>query len=190
MPVANYTLTMATVIQNEARWLPEWLEYNVAVGVQKFYIYDDGSSDELVPTLAPYVSSGRVVLHRVSELEPMPTTRVVTELPVGAQCVTPPPPALPMWLNTKGECITKLHFPQQVAMVRHALRNYGNHTRWMAFFDVDEFFALGFARSIPTFLDRAMDRMRQRADRDRSPQVRSPAFSRLLRPSPSVSFLR
>ena len=69
-----------------------------------------------------------------------------------------------MWLNAKGECITQLHFPQQVAMVRHALRAYGQLTTWMAFFDVDEFFALGFAPSIPVFLDRAVSRLRERAE--------------------------
>ena len=74
----RHGLTAVTLVQNEARWLPEWLEYHLlpAISVEHFYLYDDdatgpGSTDGLVATLAPYRRF--VTLHRVSELGPMPT---------------------------------------------------------------------------------------------------------------------
>eukprot|EP00965_Chrysotila_dentata_P228468 6196619-Pleurochrysis_carterae.AAC.1 len=44
-----YALSIATIVQDEGRWLPEWLEYHSLsiVGVQHFYIYDDDSRDDI-----------------------------------------------------------------------------------------------------------------------------------------------
>ena len=44
-----YDLVMATVLQNEAPFLPEWMEYHLlpALGFEHFYLYDDGSTDDL-----------------------------------------------------------------------------------------------------------------------------------------------
>ena len=129
-------VAMATVVQDEARWLPEWLEYHLALGFGHFYLYDDGSADELDATLAPYLEEGVATLHRVAELGPLPTTRRVYSAP--RNC-TPLAGEMPMWRDERGWCITRLHFPQQVAVVRHALEAYGGCSSWMAFFDVDEF---------------------------------------------------
>jgi len=141
-------VAMATVVQDEARWLPEWLEYHLALGFGHFYLYDDGSADELDATLAPYLEEGVATLHRVAELGPLPTTRRVYSAP--RNC-TPLAGEMPMWRDERGWCITRLHFPQQVAVVRHALEAYGGCSSWMAFFDVDEFLVVG-ARSAPSYL--------------------------------------
>lgn len=45
-------------IRNEARYLREWLEFHLLVGVTFFYVFDDDSSDETREVLAPYVASG------------------------------------------------------------------------------------------------------------------------------------
>eukprot|EP00965_Chrysotila_dentata_P118413 3914705-Pleurochrysis_carterae.AAC.2 len=63
-----------------------------------FYIYDDGSRDELSQSLAPYVRDRRVTLHRVAELEPLPESIAVdpqrsartTRLAIALLCCTPP----------------------------------------------------------------------------------------------------
>lgn len=49
----RFNLTIATLVQNEARWLPEWLEYHLlpAIGVKHFYLYDDGSTDALADAM-------------------------------------------------------------------------------------------------------------------------------------------
>ena len=50
----TYDVAMVTVIQNEVRWLPEWLEYHVSLGFEHFYLYDDASTDATRDALAPY----------------------------------------------------------------------------------------------------------------------------------------
>ena len=139
----RYNLAMVTVLQNEAPFLPEWLEYHMlyTVGVEHFYLYDDGSTDELAATLAPYVAADLATLTNVSSLAPLPTT---TEIPL-EECHdghTRMENEMPRWLDAAGRCIKRLPFPQQVAVVYHATRTYGHLARWMAFFDVDEFVRL------------------------------------------------
>ena len=53
----NY-LSAALMIKNEAEYLPEWLEYHLLVGVDKFYIYDNDSTDRLKDILRPYIEAG------------------------------------------------------------------------------------------------------------------------------------
>ena len=78
-PAYRYNLAMVTVLQNEAPFLPEWLEYHAlyTVGVEHFYLYDDGSTDELAATLAPYLAAGLATLTNVSSLSPLPTSMEV-----------------------------------------------------------------------------------------------------------------
>lgn len=58
----KYQLTACAVFQNEAEWLKEWIEYHKLVGVEHFYLYDNGSTDHFREVLAPYVASGQVDL--------------------------------------------------------------------------------------------------------------------------------
>lgn len=39
-------LTLCAIVKNEAPYLREWLAFHRAVGVERFYLYDHGSSDE------------------------------------------------------------------------------------------------------------------------------------------------
>ena len=133
----QFMLSVATVIQDEARWIPEWLEYHAldAVGVEHFFLYDDGSRDELSQALEPYILDGLVTFQTVSSLGSQPTTIRVE----AALCDTPPGNwGLLSW-DADGFCTRKLHFPQQLQMIRHAVRTHGHRTRYMAFIDVDEF---------------------------------------------------
>ena len=123
----RHALTVAVIVQNEARWLPEWLEYHLLpqVGVEHFYVYDDdsagaGSTDGLAATVAPYVEAALLTLHAVSSLGPLPTHSLT--------CAS------------RGACHKRpLDFRQQAAMVRHAAATYGRLSRAMIFIDVDEF---------------------------------------------------
>ena len=62
---SEYHVAFAALVRNEARWLPEWLAYHAlpSIGVGHFYLYDDGSSDELRTAIAPHVARGLVTLH-------------------------------------------------------------------------------------------------------------------------------
>ena len=55
-------LTIAAIMKNEGPYLREWIEYHKLVGVEKFYLYNNGSTDDTVEILAPYVKSGLVEL--------------------------------------------------------------------------------------------------------------------------------
>ena len=139
----RHGLTAVTLVQNEARWLPEWLEYHLlpAISVEHFYLYDDdatgpGSTDGLVATLAPYRRF--VTLHRVSELGPMPTPGEEMSASDMRMCSETPPRF--NYRRVGGKCVRNFfHFPQQAVAIRHAAAAYGHRSRAMLLIDVDEF---------------------------------------------------
>ena len=55
-------LGVVVIIRDEAPYLPEWLAYHHALGVQHFFIYDNGSTDELHAVIEPWVNHGLVTL--------------------------------------------------------------------------------------------------------------------------------
>lgn len=55
----NY-LSIVAIIKNEAPYIAEWLEYHLLMGVNKFYIYDNESEDNLEEILQPYIKNGVV----------------------------------------------------------------------------------------------------------------------------------
>lgn len=55
-------LGVVVIIRNEAPYLPEWLAYHHALGVQHFFIYDNGSTDALHQVIEPWVNHGLVTL--------------------------------------------------------------------------------------------------------------------------------
>ncbi|MDR2481649.1 MAG: glycosyltransferase family 92 protein [Spirochaetaceae bacterium] len=55
----NY-LSVVAIIKNEGPYIAEWIEYHLLVGVNKFYIYDNESEDNLKEILAPYIEDGIV----------------------------------------------------------------------------------------------------------------------------------
>jgi hypothetical protein len=55
-------IAIAAIFKNEAEYLKEWIEFHRIVGVDRFYLYDNGSSDQYLAILAPYIRSGEVIL--------------------------------------------------------------------------------------------------------------------------------
>jgi glycosyltransferase involved in cell wall biosynthesis len=53
-------LSVVAIAKNEGRFFQEWLEYHKMLGVDKFYIYDNDSSDNTREVLRPYMESGLV----------------------------------------------------------------------------------------------------------------------------------
>ena len=54
-------LAIVAIVKNEASYIKEWIEYHRLVGVQRFYIYNNESTDNLLEILKPYIDSGIVV---------------------------------------------------------------------------------------------------------------------------------
>jgi hypothetical protein len=64
-------LAACSVYLNEAPYLREWIEFHRLVGVDRFFLYDNGSTDDHLEVLAPYIEEGIVTLRawRSSPLE-------------------------------------------------------------------------------------------------------------------------
>jgi hypothetical protein len=59
-------LTVCAVYRDEGPYLREWIEFHRLVGVERFYLYDNLSTDDHAEVLRPYVDSGIVVPHSVT----------------------------------------------------------------------------------------------------------------------------
>ncbi len=97
----EHYITAVTVVKNERRYIREWIEFHLLMGVSKFIIYDNGSDDDTDALLESY---------RADEI-----------------VATIPWRQFDIWAD------------MQCTAYAHALANFGHDTRWMAFFDVDEF---------------------------------------------------
>jgi hypothetical protein len=56
-------LSVFAIYHNEARYLREWIEFHTLVGFERFYLYNNFSTDHHREVLAPYVDDGTVVHH-------------------------------------------------------------------------------------------------------------------------------
>ena len=56
----RYYLAVCAIAKNEGPYFKEWIEWHRQMGVEKFYIYDNESTDETQEVLAPYIQSGVV----------------------------------------------------------------------------------------------------------------------------------
>ena len=63
-PEAPRYLAACLIYKNHASFLREWLEFHMLVGVERFYLYDNGSTDDHEEVLAPYIEEGIVLLHQ------------------------------------------------------------------------------------------------------------------------------
>lgn len=55
----NY-LAICAIAKDEGAYFKEWIEWHHKMGVDKFYIYDNESSDQTKEILSPYIDSGLV----------------------------------------------------------------------------------------------------------------------------------
>lgn len=58
-----HALAACAIFKDEAPYLDDWLRFHAGVGVQHFYLYDNGSTDAFQPVLDPWLASGRATLH-------------------------------------------------------------------------------------------------------------------------------
>jgi hypothetical protein len=61
-PADGAYLAACSVYLNEAPYLREWIEFHRLVGVERFFLYDNGSTDDHLEVLAPYIEEGIVTL--------------------------------------------------------------------------------------------------------------------------------
>lgn len=56
----RYYLSVCAIAKNEGPYFKEWIDWHHNHGVEKFYIYDNESTDCIREVLAPYIESGLV----------------------------------------------------------------------------------------------------------------------------------
>jgi len=56
----QYYLAICAIAKNEGAYFQEWIEWHKKMGVEKFYIYDNESTDNTKEILEPYIKSGLV----------------------------------------------------------------------------------------------------------------------------------
>lgn len=109
----QYELTVCTMVHNENRYLPEWLEFHKLQGVDHFVVFDDGSADPR-SNLESYLADGTLELRTVN----------TTVVPA---CVdNPDPKSYKLW-----DC--------QRALFQQCIDDFAWRTRWLGIWDTDEF---------------------------------------------------
>jgi hypothetical protein len=58
----KYDLVICALFRNEELYMKEWIEFHKLMGVQHFYLYDNGSTDRSLEILKPYIKSKLVDL--------------------------------------------------------------------------------------------------------------------------------
>ncbi len=58
----RHGVAIVTIVKNESRYIGEWVSFHYKAGVRKFYIYDNGSTDDTVDVLYQSVPSDALVI--------------------------------------------------------------------------------------------------------------------------------
>ena len=64
----DHYLAACAIYRDEARYLAEWIEFHRLVGFERFFLYDNLSSDDHLEVLEPYIEEGLVVVHEWPEV--------------------------------------------------------------------------------------------------------------------------
>ena len=56
----EHYLSVVVIAKNEGSYFKEWLDWHISKGVEKFYIYDNESTDNTREVLQPYIQKGIV----------------------------------------------------------------------------------------------------------------------------------
>lgn len=58
-------LSIVAIAKNEAEYIEEWVVFHKVVGVDKIYLYDNDSNDNMKEILLPYMESGFVIYNEI-----------------------------------------------------------------------------------------------------------------------------
>lgn len=61
----KYHLTIVAIAKNESQYINEWLAYHKLQGVEKVFLYDNDSTDNLKEVLEPYIVDGFVEYNEI-----------------------------------------------------------------------------------------------------------------------------
>ncbi len=121
----KYFLAVAAIFKNESRFLKEWLEYHHMVGVEHFYLYDNGSTDDYQQVLEPYLKNEMVTL-----IDWPDRPGKVSE-------------------DAKYRWVHNIQLPAY----ENAISLSKNETKWLALIDIDEFLVPKFSDTMIPLLE-------------------------------------
>ena len=58
----KYKVSIVAIIKNEAPYIEEWIKYHLIIGVEHFYIFDNGSTDGTLKIMKPYIDDNIITL--------------------------------------------------------------------------------------------------------------------------------
>lgn len=58
-------VAIVAIAKDEAKNIKEWIEFHKLIGIDRFYFYDNESSDNTKEVLKPYIEDGSVVYHYI-----------------------------------------------------------------------------------------------------------------------------
>lgn len=61
----KYNLALGAIFKNEAPYFKEWIEHYLTRGVQHFYLINDGSTDDYLKALDPYIKLKLVTIFNI-----------------------------------------------------------------------------------------------------------------------------
>jgi hypothetical protein len=133
----DYYLVAATMIKNKRRYVREWIEFHLMMGVSYFLFYENNSDDGVEAIIQPYVDAGRASLVRWPPKE-FPPTDDFTD-PLLKEHFTHK--LTECYENLKGAQMKVFYYiPCQEAAYDDAIRRTRGKARWVGGIDVDEFY--------------------------------------------------
>lgn len=58
----KYKASLCLIFKDEARYLKEWIDYHILIGIDHFYLYNNNSTDNYLEILKPYIENGVITL--------------------------------------------------------------------------------------------------------------------------------
>ncbi len=138
----QHNLAVCAIFQNEGRFLKEWLEFNILIGVEHFYLYNNYSTDNYLEILKPYIDAGIVDC---------------IDWPYSQEgCIQGGTIVAANQILSEQHCTNSI--PErvrgiaQVLAYNHCLDNIQDKVKWLMLIDIDEFLFPVQCDNLTTFL--------------------------------------
>lgn len=58
-------VSLVSIFWNESKYLKEWIEFHLLIGIDKIYLVNNNSTDNYMTILQPYIENGKVILSNI-----------------------------------------------------------------------------------------------------------------------------
>ncbi len=121
--VFAYEVSIVAIFRDEAKYLKEWIDYHLSIGVEHFWLYNDYSEDNWEEVLDEYIKKGIVEVKNTDE---------VLEVYYLAGLFN-----YDKFIKDKNN--KTYGYSRQQFVNQYGIRNAIGKTKWLAIIDIDEF---------------------------------------------------